>query len=75
MSTPLRPATSISAPRVISAPTFSIPSLLNPIRVEISSSYRPRERRYQASRFDTRDGRVLLLRRSRCGLGLQCSPY
>src|SRR5438552_5787367 len=37
MSTPLRPATSISTPRVTSAPTFSTPSLVKPARVVISS--------------------------------------
>jgi oligopeptide transport system ATP-binding protein len=37
MSTPLRPAMSISTPRVISMPTLWMPSLVKPVRVVISS--------------------------------------
>ena len=37
MSTPLNAATSISTPRVIRVPTFSMPSLVKPVRVEMSS--------------------------------------
>src|SRR5437879_1014245 len=33
MSTPFSAATSINTPRVMSAPTFSIPSLLKPVRL------------------------------------------
>src|SRR5438093_1531162 len=33
MSTPFNPATSISTPRVMRAPTFSMPSLVKPLRV------------------------------------------
>jgi hypothetical protein len=37
MSTPFSAATSISTPRVISVPTFSMPSLVKPPRVWMSS--------------------------------------
>ena len=36
MSTPFSPATSISTPRVMRVPTFSMPSLVKPVRVEVS---------------------------------------
>ncbi len=38
MSTPLSAATSISTPRLISVPTFSMPTLVKPVRVAMSSS-------------------------------------
>ena len=38
MSTPFSAATSIITPRVISAPTFSIPNLVNPPRLDDSST-------------------------------------
>jgi hypothetical protein len=38
MSTPFSPATSISTPRVMSAPIFSTPNLVKPPRLEMSST-------------------------------------
>jgi len=38
MSTLLSAATSMRTPRVISVPTFSMPTLVKPVRVAISSS-------------------------------------